>query len=245
MPDLEKYSLLTLTASVLSLAMEVAKRLQRKKTIGSLLTPLANGAILFLIAILAYFCVESKANAEAPIPVSVVDFMKSVGLDSGFGNRKSMFSKKWPAEEFKGTAEQNRKLLKLLLGERGQFMLPFPSSNIDGCKEFYSNPDVARFLTKTFVANATSACIVTGTNAPQNTIRKKLQDAYKTNKPANGEHFTPEEHKKIHDDAYKAAGCREDSAKLWGWYVVDSVTLPAPIIKIAIERFGQCTIAGD
>jgi hypothetical protein len=183
--------------------------------------------------------------ADPPKPVSIVDYMKSVDLDSSFSNRKLLFSEKWPAEEFKGTAEQNTKLLKLLLGESSQLILPFPSTSVDGCREFYSDPVVAKFLTKAFEENATNACIVTGTETPQNVIRKKLQEAYKSKKPADGVVFTPEEHKSIHDEAYKAAGCKEDSAEIWGWYIVDTAILPAEVIKMAIDLFGSCTISAD
>lgn len=196
---------------------------------------------VFVVFVIFATCVF----ADPPKAVSIVDYMKSVDLDSSFNNRKMLFSKKWPAEDFKGTAEQNTKLLKLLLGESSQLILPFPSTSVDGCKEFYSDPVVAKFLTKAFEENATNACIVTGTGTPQNVIRKKLQEAYKSKKPADGVVFTPEEHKSIHDEAYKAAGCQEDSAKIWGWYIVDTAILPAVVIKKAIDLFGSCTISAD
>lgn len=94
--------------------------------------------VLHSSSVLAFICVCAVLHAEPPKPVSVVDYMKSVKLDSSFDNRKLLFLTNWPTEEYKGTAEQNTKLLKHLLGDHRQLMLPFPSSIIDGCKEFVS-----------------------------------------------------------------------------------------------------------
>lgn len=199
------------------------------------------GLILILCAVL----LSSSSRGAGPPPVSIVDYMKSIDLDSSFDNRKKLFAEKWPGEEFKGTASQNTRLLKTLLEDSKRILLPLPSTSIENCTRFYSDPEIAKFLTKAFMENASKACIVTGTETPQQKIREKLQEIYRSSTPANGTQFTPEEHKAIHDAAYKAAGCKEDSAAIWGWYVVDKASLPKEVIKIAIDWFGECTVTAD
>ncbi|QDU09650.1 DUF3597 domain-containing protein [Gimesia aquarii] len=207
---------------------------------------MANKSIrnVLLVAVSTFWLIGSseRCTAKPPEPVSVVDYMNSIGLDSSFNNRKALYLKQWPQDFYSGTAEQNIKLLKYLLGQKEYVLIPFPSAAIDGCEKFYSHLIVSKFVTEAFQKNAISACIVTGTKTPQNKIRIKLQEEYLSRKPADGKVFTAEEHKAIHDAAYKAAGCKEDSADLWGWYVVDKQRLPPLIVKQAIEIFGECTI---
>lgn len=171
--------------------------------------------------------------------------MKSIDLDSSYDHRKKLFTEKWPGEEYKGTSSQNTRLLKILLADGKSVLLPLPSASIESCTRFYSDPEIAKFLTKAFMENASKACVVTGTETPQKKIREKLQEMYRSSTPANGKQFTPQEHKAIHDAAYKAAGCKEDSARIWGWYVVDKASLPKEVIKIAIDWFGECTVTAD
>lgn len=187
---------------------------------------------------------QSKPVDPTPA-VSIVDYMKTVGLDSGKGNRRKLFEAKWPKEEFKGTAEQNTRLLRHLLAERGQTLLPLPSSKISSCEDFYKHSEIAKYLTTAMQGNVVGACVVTGDNKLSNTIREELQKTYAKTKPADGKVYTAAEHKQIHDAAYKAAGCKEDSAWVGGWWLVNTVSLPKPALKFAIEKFGACTAKED
>ena len=209
--------------------------------------------ICSLISLLLFVVLSNNnyCSAAPPIPVSVVDYMKSVKMNSSFDNRKELYLKKWPGENFTGTADQNTKLLKNLLNINKHILLPFPSNEVDKCEEFYTHEKVAKYMSKMFQKNAIAACIVTGTKTASKSIRMKLQEIYKNAKPENGETFTYKEHKKFHDQAYKAAGCVEDSAHIAGWFAVDFTSLDIlpddfhkKVIKLAIEKFGKCTITG-
>ena len=126
-----------------------------------------------------------------------------------------------------------------------KLQIPFPSSDVNGCREFYENEEIARALTPEFMANAISACQVTGTTAAAKRIREELQRTYRITKPANGRYFTASEHKSIHDEAYRAADCKEDSATILGWLVVNNVKLPPSAIDWSIQTFGACTVEKD
>lgn len=182
------------------------------------------------------------AATSDPDPISIVDYMKSIKADSSFANRKAEFVKVWPAETYKGTAEQNLKLLKHFLSSRSEIRIPFPSKKVDNCEKFYNDAEISKKLTEAFRKNAIVACVVTGTKTSAETIRVKLQEEYIAATPANGKHFTAAEHKEIHDRAYKAAGCKEPSAKIIGWIIVDLQELPAMVVKKSIEWFGECTV---
>lgn len=185
----------------------------------------------------------SQGEVADPKPISIVDYMKLVKLDSGFENRKKLYIAEWPSDPgYKGTAPQNLKLLEALLAKAKQVRIPFASKSIDNCDIFYKDPTVAVKLTAAFQGNAITACIVTGTSVPHENIRIKLQEEYRKAKPANGSSFTSEEHKAIHDRAYKAAGCTEASAGITGWIIVDKMALPATVVDLAIKYFGKCTV---
>ncbi|MBL8871501.1 MAG: DUF3597 family protein [Planctomycetaceae bacterium] len=187
----------------------------------------------------------SELSAGDTIRVSIVDYLKAVDMDSSFENRTQLFGERFSGEEYKGTAEQNIKLLKELTNQSSKVLLPIPSASIEKCREFYGDENIAKYFTQEFMKNAMKACVVTGTETPQNAIREKLQQLYSSTKPQNGSIFTPEEHKAIHDQAYKAAGCKENSADLWGWYVVDKANLPEAVVKKSIDWFGKCTVNAD
>lgn len=182
---------------------------------------------------------EIETNPGHP---GVVDFLKSLGINSDFENRRKLFNRRWSAEQYLGTANQNTKLLNYLLRSKNLIRLPFASSDISNCGNFYSNPNVARYLTESFEANAINACIVTGTKVSSDTIRKKLQELYISTKPRNGKTFSATEHKEIHDKAYLAAGCEGDSANIIGWYIVDLGSWPSWSIDLSIQLFGRCTV---
>jgi hypothetical protein len=186
------------------------------------------------------FPFTNSAFADDPKPVSIVDYMKALGQDSEFPNRKKVFLEHFPGEDYKGTAAQNTKLLEKLVSTKKLLVIPMPSDKVSGCADFYDHPEVSKYLSQAFSKNVVKACIVTGDKEPQNKIRKALQELYSEAKPKNGKTFTASEHKEIHDKAYGIAGCKEKSATIVGWYVVDTAEWPSEIIGIAIELFGKC-----
>ena len=73
-------------------------------------------------------------------------------------------------------------------------------------------------------------------------MRKSLQEQYLKNKPSDMEKFSPAEHKRMHDKAYRDAACSGTSAFLLGWYVVDTIEMPLSdyTIPMSINLFGSC-----
>jgi len=172
--------------------------------------------------------------------LSIVDYLKELGDDSSFAARKTRFIGLWPTESYTGTAEQNLKLLRHLIEQKKQAIIPFPSGGTGSCASFYNDPVISTKLTKAFKENAISACVVTGTSVSSSRIRQELQNSYVASTPANGEYFTYAEHKAIHDAAYLAAGCTGTSAPEWGWFLVDNIDFYDWLIMSGIAIFGRC-----
>lgn len=140
----------------------------------------------------------------------------------------------------------------MLFGSDGTgIVIPPPSSNTADCWRFYNHQAVSQYLTDAFRLHAVKACTVTGNATEMNAIRMELQVLYSSMTPANGKQFTASEHKQIHDQAYKKAGCTTESAALWGWVIVDTVgfqsggrtvSLREWVVKYSIKTFGRCEL---
>lgn len=172
--------------------------------------------------------------------VSIVDYLNEIGEDSSFESRKARYLALWPNDAYSGSAQQNTKLLRSLIESKKKAIVPFPSSGTGSCALFYNDPEISKKLTEAFRANAISACIVTGVNVEAAAIREQLQKTYLVTNPANGEYFTAEEHKSIHDKAYEAAGCAGTSAPEWGWILVNNQEFWDWAIGAGIAIFGEC-----
>jgi hypothetical protein len=206
--------------------------------------------ILSLGSVVAQTPTSRTAKEEFPqkLTVSIVDYLATKGRESNFEERKKLFAKHIDKDApYTGSAHQNTQLLAKLLEQDKENKLvpvPTPSASTKVCAEFYNDPAISKKLTEAFKSNAIKACAVTGDAELQQKIRKRLQELYIANGPSKGKVFTAKEHKAIHDQAYKEAGCKEESAGLLGWILVDSVSISDPvgaaIIEGAIKHFGPC-----
>jgi hypothetical protein len=149
------------------------------------------------------------------------------------------------------TKRKKSELLNTFGSDGARVIVPPPSSNTADCWRFYNDPAISQYLTNAFKMNAVKACTVTGQSTAMNAIRNELQVLYSSKSPAKGRHFTALEHKQIHDEAYRKAGCTSESAELWGWVIVDaagfeaggiSVSLREWVVGLSIDIFGRCEL---
>ena len=169
----------------------------------------------------------------------------------GSGSKPANTSNQTGAGIQNKSSSQNSSVPKLFGSDGVGIVIPPPSSDTNDCWEFYNNPAVSQYLTSAFRIHAVKACTVTGQSPEMNAIRKELQVLYSSNTPGNGKYFTATEHKTIHDQAYKKAGCTTKSADLWGWVIVDSagfevggisVSLREWVVGFSISTFGRCEL---